>query len=62
MYRTTLPYYKMRKVHFSRELLADDWDYICFQVESYHLNCPGSVQSTKCLKKDKLIHQNATSR
>jgi len=36
------PYYKA-KVHFSMELLADDWDYKCLQVDSRHLNCPGSV-------------------
>jgi hypothetical protein len=41
--RTTLPYYKKAKVHFSTELVADDWDYKCLQVESRHLNCPGSV-------------------
>jgi hypothetical protein len=34
------------------ESLADDLYYRCFQVESYHLNCPESVQSTECLQND----------
>lgn len=53
--KATLPHYKMGKVHFSMGLPADDQYYICFQVESDHLNYPESVQSTECLQNDTYV-------
>jgi hypothetical protein len=38
------------------ELLADDCYYIRCQIESYHLNCPESVQSTECLQNDAYVY------